>query len=94
MVLPGRHRRSPRDGACPRGVELGCEPPGGECPGAGRLLSAGRYARYRDVRKQGKWDLVRSHAPVLADGTTPATFDLVLSGIVFYAVTVSFVYDI
>lgn len=54
----------------------------------------GRYARYRDVRKQGKWDLVRSHAPVLADGNTPATFDLVLSGIVFYAVTISFVYDI
>ncbi len=54
----------------------------------------GRYARYRDIRKHGTWDLVRSHAPVLADGTTPATFDLVLSGIVFYAVTISFVYDI
>lgn len=54
----------------------------------------GRYARYGDVRKPGKWDQVRSHAPVLADGNTPATFDLVLSDIVFYAVTISFVYDI
>lgn len=54
----------------------------------------GRYARYGDVRKPGKWDQVRSHAPVLADGNTPATFDLVLSDIVFYAVTISFVYDL
>lgn len=54
----------------------------------------GRYARYGDVRKPGKWDQLRSHAPVLADGNTPATFDLVLSGIVFYAVTISFMYDL
>ena len=54
----------------------------------------GRYARYGDVRKPGKWDQVRSHAPVLADGSTPATFDLVLSDIVFYAVTISFAYDL
>lgn len=54
----------------------------------------GRYARYRDVRKSGEWDLLRSHAPVHADGTTPATFDLVLSDIAFYAVTVSFVYGL
>ena len=54
----------------------------------------GRYARYGDVRKPGKWDQVRSHAPVLADGNTPAAFDLVLSDIVFYAVTISFVYDL
>ena len=54
----------------------------------------GRYARYGDVRKPGKWDQVRSHAPVLADGNTPATFDLVLSDIVFYAVTISFGYDL
>ncbi len=54
----------------------------------------GRYARYGDVRKSGEWDLVRSHAPVLADGRTPATFDLVLSDIVFYSVAISFVYDL
>lgn len=54
----------------------------------------GRYARYGDVRKPGKWEQVRSHAPVLANGTTPATFDLVLSNIVFYALTISFVYDL
>ena len=54
----------------------------------------GRYARYGDVRKPGKWDQLRSHAPVLADGNTPATFDLVLSDIVFYAVTISFAYDL
>ena len=54
----------------------------------------GRYARYRDVRKTGKWDLVRSHASVLADGTTPATFDLVLSGIVYYSASISFMYDL
>ena len=54
----------------------------------------GRFARYRDVRKPGKWDLVRSHAPVLADGRTPATFDLALADIAFYAVTISFVYGL
>ena len=54
----------------------------------------GRYARYGDVRKSGEWELVRSHAPVLADGRTPATFDLVLSDIVFYSVAISFVYDL
>ena len=54
----------------------------------------GRYARYRDVRKPGKWDLVRSHAPVLADGTTPAAFDLALSDIAFYSVAISFVYGL
>ncbi len=54
----------------------------------------GRYARYRDVRKSGKWDLLRSHAPVLEDGRTPATFDLALSDIAFYAVSVSFVYGL
>ena len=54
----------------------------------------GRYARYRDVRKSGKWDSLRSHAPVLADGRTPATFDLVLGDIAFYAVAVSLVYGL
>ncbi|MDE2803874.1 MAG: outer membrane beta-barrel protein [Gemmatimonadota bacterium] len=51
-----------------------------------------RYARYRDVQKPGKWDLLRSHAPVLEDGRRPVTFDLVLGDIAFYAVTVSLVY--
>ena len=59
-----------------------------------RIALRGRYARYGDVRKSGEWDLVRSHAPVLADGRTPATFDLVLSDIVFYSVAISFVYDL
>ena len=52
----------------------------------------GRYSRYRDVQKPGKWDLLRSHAPVLEEGGTPATFDLVLGDIAFYSVTVSLVY--
>ena len=54
----------------------------------------GRYVRYRDVQKPGKWDLLRSHAPVLEDGRTPATFDLVLSDIAFYSVSVSLVYGL
>ena len=54
----------------------------------------GRYARYRDVRKSGKWDLLRSHAPVLGDGGSPATFDLTLGDIAFYSVTVSLVYGL
>ena len=54
----------------------------------------GRYARYRDIHKPGHWDLVRSHAPVLADGRTPATFDLMLSDIAFYSVAISFVYGL
>ncbi|MCY4648060.1 MAG: hypothetical protein OXE73_14430 [Gammaproteobacteria bacterium] len=53
-----------------------------------------RYARYRDVRKSGKWDLVRSHGPVLADGRTPATFGLALSDIASYSGAISFVYGL
>ncbi len=52
----------------------------------------GRYARYRDVRKPGHWELLRSHAPVLQDGGRPAAFDLMLGDIAYYAVTVSLVY--
>lgn len=53
----------------------------------------GRYARYRDVRKPGHWDLLRSHAPMLEAGGRPAAFDLELGDIAFYAVSVSLVYD-
>ena len=56
------------------------------------IMLRGRYSRYRDVQKPGKWDLVRSHGPVLADGRTPATFDLVLGDIAAYSATISFVY--
>ena len=59
-----------------------------------RIALRGRYARYGDIHKPGEWDLVRSHAPVLADGRTPATFDLVLSDIAFYSVNISFVYGL
>ena len=52
----------------------------------------GRYSRYRDIQTSGEWDVIRSHRPVLADGKTPATFHVVLSGIVSYSVTVSFAY--
>ena len=51
-----------------------------------------RHARYRDVQKPGKWDLLRSHAPVQEYGRTPATFDLALGDLALYAVTVSLVY--
>ena len=58
------------------------------------IMLRGRYSRYRDVNKPGKWDLVRSHEPVLADGRTPATFDLVLGDIASYSGTISFVYGL
>ncbi len=58
------------------------------------LVFRGRYSRYGDVHKPGKWDLVRSHGPVLADGRTPATFDLVLGDIAAYSATISFVYGL
>ena len=58
------------------------------------LVLRGRYTRYGDVNKPGKWDLVRSHGPVLADGRTPATFDLVLADIASYSATISFVYGL
>ena len=59
-----------------------------------RLVFRGRYSRYGNVHKPGKWDLVRSHGPVLADGRTPATFDLVLGDIASYSATLSFVYGL
>lgn len=58
------------------------------------IMLRGRYSRYRDVQKAGKWDLVRSHGPVLTDGRTPATFDLVLGDIAAYSATISFVYGL
>ena len=58
------------------------------------LVFRGRYSRYGDVHKPGKWDLVRSHGPVLADGRTPATFDLVLGDIAAYSATISCVYGL
>ena len=58
------------------------------------IALVGHYSRRRDVRTSGKWDMIRSHRPVLADGRTPATFDLVLSDIVFYSVTISFAYGL
>ena len=56
------------------------------------LALRGRYSRYRDVQKPGRWDLVRSHESVLADGRTPATFDLVRGDIAAYSASISFVY--
>ena len=76
---------------------LGANLIGGVALEANERLSValrGRYTRYRDVRKPGKWDLLRSHAPVVGDGRTPATFELVLGDIAFYAVTISLVYGL
>ena len=51
-----------------------------------------RWARFDDVTHDTTWNLVRSHAPVQADGVTPFDSNLEFGGIGYQAVTVSLKY--
>lgn len=51
-----------------------------------------RWARFDDVDDDATWNVVRSHAPVQADGVTPFTADLEFAGIGYQAVTVNLKY--
>ena len=51
-----------------------------------------RWARFDDVTHDTTWNLIRSHAPVQADGVTPFDAHLEFGGIGYQAVTVSLKY--
>ena len=51
-----------------------------------------RWARFDDVTHDTTWNLIRSHAPVPADGVTPFDAHLEFGGIGYQAVTVSLKY--
>ena len=51
-----------------------------------------RWARFGDVEHEAAYNLVRSHAGVLADGVTPFNNELTFSGIGYQAVTVNLKY--
>ena len=51
-----------------------------------------RWARFDNVTHDTTWNLIRSHAPVQADGVTPFDAHLKFGGIGYQAVTVSLKY--
>lgn len=51
-----------------------------------------RWARFDDIDHDTTWNVVRSHAPVQADGVTPFAADLEFAGIGYQAVTVNLKY--
>lgn len=53
---------------------------------------AARWARFDDVRHEAVYNVLRSHAGVLADGVTPFNNELTFSGIGYRALTVHLKY--
>ncbi len=51
-----------------------------------------RWARFDDLEDNKTWNLIRSHAPVQADGVTPFDVSLKFAGIGYQAVTVNLKY--
>ena len=51
-----------------------------------------RWARFGDVDDVATWNLIRSHAPVQADGVTPFDASLEFAGLGYQAVTVNMKY--
>ena len=51
-----------------------------------------RWARFDDIDHEAVYDVVRSHAGVLADGVTPFNNELTFSGIGYQALTVNLKY--
>ena len=54
-----------------------------------RVGVALRWARFDDVEDGATWNLIRSHAPVQADGVTPFDASLEFAGLGYQAVTVN-----
>lgn len=52
----------------------------------------GRWAKFGDINHGGVWNLIRSHKPVQADGTTPFTSQLTLDDIEYWAMTLGLKY--
>ena len=52
------------------------------------------WARFGNLTQDVAWSVVRSHAPVRADGVTPFTGELMLDGLEYWAVTLGLKYRI
>lgn len=52
----------------------------------------GRWAKFGDISHGGVWNLIRSHSPVQADGTTPFTSQLTLDDVEYWAMTLGLKY--
>ena len=52
----------------------------------------GRWAKFGDISHGGVWNLIRSHKPVQADGTTPFTSQLMLDDVEYWAMTLGLKY--
>ena len=52
----------------------------------------GRWARFEDIEDEDVWNLIRSHEPVRADGTTPFTSTQKFEDPEYWAVTVGLKY--
>lgn len=52
----------------------------------------GRWAKFGDISHGGVWNLIRSHSPFQADGTTPFTSQLTLDDIEYWAMTLGLRY--
>ena len=52
----------------------------------------GRWAQFGHITDEATWDLIRSHAPVQADGVTPFDTTQRFEGISYLAVTVGLKY--
>ena len=62
------------------------------CPSCGALVATLRWARFEGFEDEATWNLVRSHAPVIADGVTPFDSQLKFEDIGYQAVTVNLKY--
>jgi len=52
----------------------------------------GRWATFGDINHSGAWNLIRSHKPVRADGTTPFTTNLEIDDVEYWALTLGLKY--
>ena len=50
------------------------------------------WARFGNLAQDVAWSVMRSHAPVRADGVTPFTGELMLDGLEYWAVTLGLKY--
>ena len=62
------------------------------CPSRGALVATLRWARFEGFEDEATWNLVRSHAPVIADGVTPFDSQLTFEDIGYQAATVNLKY--
>ena len=77
------------------GTLLGFQVLGGMDYAVGERTSIGinaHWARFGDITEDVVWSIIRSHAPVRADGVTPFSGELTLDSLEYWAVTLELKY--